>query len=129
MGTTSTIEFDTSPNTNVVTTAETVAQVTPPVSNRGPSDQIAISGTMEFTTGASTTSIQVKCRRGNGVAGTQVGPTLNLPAGAAVPIEVGFDFLDSPGEVAGQIYSITVTQVAATGNGTVNHVTGNVQVP
>lgn len=129
MGTTSTVEFDSAATTALVTTAETVVAVTPPVSNRGNSDQIAVSGTVALTSGAGTTAFQIRCRRGGVIGGALVGVAQTVQVGAALPIEGGFDFVDNPGEVAGQTYAITVQQVAATGNGAMVRVTGNVQLP
>lgn len=105
---------------NVVTTGETVALVTPPVSTTFGSDTIDIEGKANLTTGASTTAVVFRCRRGNGITGTVVGvaETDTIAAGASETHP--FQFTDNPGDVAGQVYSLTVQQTAATANGTVN---------
>lgn len=129
MATTVTTEFQVTTATTLVTTAETGVVTTTSPSTRGPSDQVALSGTVDITPGTAATSVQVRCRRGSGTGGTQVGNTITAGVTAAVVAPVSFDFLDSPGEVAGQQYTITVQQVAATGNGSVTFVAGNAQLP
>lgn len=107
-------------NANVVTTNETVAQVSPALSVTQDGDPIQVTGTVSFTTGTATTAVTVRCRRGNGITGTVVGTAEVDTLAAAVSAPISVDFLDFPGAVAGQVYSITVQQTAATGNGTVN---------
>lgn len=106
---------------NVVTTNETAAITTAPVSVTLDGDPIYISGSLNFTTGASTTSVTVRCRRGVGVAGALVQETEPYTIGAAANATIPFGFQDIPGAVAGQQYTITIQQTAATGNGTVNN--------
>lgn len=103
----------------VVTTAETiVAQVQ--VSTDRPGVGVTLEGEVDITTGASTTAVTVQIRRGATTAGPVVG-TADVPAeGAAVRVVIPVQEQDQPGEVASQVYSLTVTQAAATGNGTVN---------
>jgi len=105
---------------NVVTTTETVALVTPPVSTTYSGDQIDIEGKINVTAGTSTTAVVLRVRRGNGITGTVVGvaetDTEAAGASGSFPLQV----VDTPGDVAGQVYSLTVQQTAATGNGTVN---------
>lgn len=87
---------------------------------------LKVSGRANITTGAATTSVQVRCRRGNGVTGTQVGSAINVPFAAATTDDVAFEFEDSAAP-SGAPYTITVQQVAATGNGTVNEIVGESQ--
>lgn len=100
--------------------AETAILVTPGVSTRYNGDQIQIDGTLDITAGTGTTAVTIRCRRGNGVTGAIVGAaepdTLAAGASEAVP----FTFTDQPGDVAGQVYTLTVQQTGGTGNGTVN---------
>lgn len=115
-------------NATVVTTAETAVWQTSPASARSDQDQWAIEATIDFTTGTGTTGLTVRCRRGTGVLGTQVGASNldTIAAGNSQPVSV--NFTDTPGAVAGQIYTITVQQTAATANGTVVAASGNVMV-
>lgn len=104
---------------NVVTTTETVALVTPPVSTTFAGDQIDIEGKVNMLAGTGTTACVLRIRRGNGITGTVVGvaETDTLAAGSSesFPLQA----VDTPGDVAGQVYSLTIQQTAATGNGTV----------
>lgn len=104
----------------IVTTAETVALVTSRVSTTYESDPINIEGMVNVTGGTGTTACVIRIRRGNGTTGTVVraADTDSIAAGntESFPIQG----VDTPGDVAGQVYSLTVQQTAATGNGTVN---------
>lgn len=105
---------------NVVTANETVIQTSPALSLTYDGDTVAVTGTLDITTGAATTAVTIRCRRGNGIAGTVIGVAEVDTLGAAISAPISFDFVDTPGAVAGQVYSITVQQTAATGNGTIN---------
>lgn len=107
-------------NTATVTTAETVVQLSPALSVTYDNDMVGVTGTVDFTTGTATTAVTVRCRRGNGITGTVVGTAEVDTLGAAVSAPISFDFLDTPGAVAGQVYSITIQATAATGAGTIN---------
>lgn len=107
-------------NVNVVNAVETVAQNSPAVSLTYDGDSVNVSGTVDITTGATTTAVVIRCRRGNGITGTVVGTSETDTLGAAVSAPISFDFLDNPGAVAGQVYSITVQQTGGSSNGTVN---------
>ena len=105
---------------NVVTTTETVALVTPPVSTTFGSDAIEIEGMVNLTAGTGTTAAVLRIRRGNGITGTVVraADTDTIAAGSSESFLV--QGVDTPGDVAGQVYSITVQQTAASANGTIN---------
>ena len=104
-------------NTGLTTTAETVVATLTIGGDTPEGDQIILEGFCQVTTGAGTTGLQLRVRRG-GLTGAQVGPTSQLAAGAAAAASIGIQCSDTPGEVAGQTYVLTVQQVAATGNGT-----------
>lgn len=104
----------------IVTTAETAAITSPGVSTQFDGDVINIEGDVSVTTGASTTAVTVRVRRGNGVAGAIVGEAQPETLGAAVSATIPFQFPDQPGAVSGQQYTVTVAQTAASGNGTIN---------
>lgn len=104
---------------NVPTTTETIA-ATVQVSTDNAGANVTLEGNLDLTTGTGVTGVTVQVRRGATVAGTVVG-SAEVPAAAAstrvvFPIQVN----DNPGEVASQSYVLTVTQTAATGNGTIN---------
>ena len=73
----------------------------------------------ELTVGASVTSLNYRCRRGNLVTGPQINVTLNDSGGIAAGANVvrTIAFVDTlPVEDLAQ-YSLTIAQAAATGNG------------
>lgn len=108
-------------DTPVVTTAETAAVVSDPISTGSGAEEITISGTISLTTGTGTTSVTIRCRRGNGITGTVVGETVPHTIGAAASVNLPYSFPDTPGEVAGQLYTLTVQQTGASANGTINN--------
>lgn len=100
-----------------VNATETVCFVTDPLSVSGVAGHIRITAIGGITTGAGTNALTVRCRRGNGITGTQVGTDLTQVIGAAVSgVWVG-EWDDAPGEVAGQVYSICLVQNAGAGVG------------
>ena len=105
--------------TNLVTVNETVVATTPAIDTTPEGDQVVIEAAASVTTGATTSSIQARVRRG-GLAGPQVGPTYTRTIGAALTDHISMQVADVPGEVAEQVYVLTIQQVAATGNGTAN---------
>lgn len=108
-------------DTTVVTTAETAAITSEGVSTAVGGEEITISGVINITTGVATTQVVVRVRRGTTVAGTAIGETEPQTIAAAATGNIFFEFVDTPGEVAGQQYTATVVQTAATGNGTINN--------
>lgn len=108
-------------DTPVVTTAETAAVVSDPVSTGSGAEEITINGAVSITTGTGTTAVTLRCRRGSGVAGAVVGETEPVTIGAAASANIPYSFSDTPGEVAGQLYTLTVQQTAASANGTINN--------
>lgn len=124
---------------NLVTTAETAAVTVPfspgvalnkslasPAGVTNPPDYV-LQGTVNVTAGAGTTSIQIRCRQGNNtITGPQVGTTRNETLAAGATQDFAFNFGDAGG-LSGQPYTITVQQVGATGNGTVNSIGGTVE--
>jgi hypothetical protein len=117
-----------SPATSIVTTAETLAANIPqtPLTLPGGSPvQVIIRGQVAVTTGAATTAVQVKLRVGqNNTTTAQVAQTEQIQVAASTLEEIPFHFTDpaTANLTVNGGYSITVTQVAATGNGTVTQV-------
>lgn len=107
----------------VVTTAETVAVTLPMVATDGADDRVDLAGQLSLQSGAATTGVRLRIRRGS-LAGTVVADSGNMgivgAAGSLQDYEV--DGQDTPGEYAGA-YVLTVQQTAATGNGSVNPAT------
>ena len=115
------------PATAIVTTAETVAvnvPATPLALPGGSPAQVIVRGALNITTGAATTAVQVKLRVGqNNTTTNQVAQTEQIQVAASTLEEIPFHFTDLvPADLVASGYSITVTQVAATGNGTVTSV-------
>ena len=117
------------PGTAIVTTAETLAANIPgvPLTLPGGSPQgIIIRGMVYITTGTGVTGLIVKLRAGpNNTTTAQIGGNVPVPAGASLLQAVPFTIIDGAGPVnmnANGGYSLTVTQVGATGNGTITEV-------
>lgn len=122
--------------TTVTTTTETVAITLTPFNTNNPGGEgVALNGMINMLAGASVTGINVKVYRAAagapGVVGaavpagaTQVGATLLQTIAAAATGSLSLNALD-PSAAAllgtGQQWFATVTQVAATGNGTINY--------
>lgn len=110
----------------LTTTAETVAITSPVLAVNAPNGQgVLISGTVAGATGTGVTSVQVRVRIGsNTTSGTVVGLVMQESAAASSFYSFGFSVLDTsvgtPSAPSGNaVYSVTVQQVGATGNGTV----------
>lgn len=121
---------------NIPTTVETVALTIPaaggmslnpslanPISGAPP--KLEIVADIDFTPGTAATAVTVRCRQG-GLTGNLVGAAEVFPAAAGVADGYTCVFRDTLAGYAQQ-YSITVTQTAATGNGTVNDIRAHTQ--
>lgn len=82
---------------------------------------VVIRGQITITAAAGTTSVAIKCRRGTGIAGAQVGVTNTITTVASSTPAIPFAFLDpavapylSPAQVS-PLYTITVTAAGANG--------------
>lgn len=115
-------------NAAPVTTAETIVWQSTPATPRYDGDQWMIEGTLDFTTGTATTAVTIRCRRGSLVTSPIVGTAELDTVAAAVNQPVPFQFVDSPGAVAGQVYTITYQATAATGNATIVSAAGGVTI-
>jgi len=108
-----------------VTTAETVVGVVGPLpedTGVGAESCIWIQAELVMTTGARTTGVTVRIRRGNGITGAIVGGSTGvIAAGAAAVVGLSWAAVDTAAIAATpeQIYSVTVQAAAATGNGSV----------
>lgn len=99
--------------------AETVIATTVAMSMPSPGLKVGLEFTGEITTGATTTAVVLKCRRGTTTAGAQVGATITVPCGAAVAVPLSAGWQDAPGEVVSQQYVVTAAQTGGTGAGSV----------
>lgn len=111
----------TAANVTVTTTTETVVVTLTGVSMPSGDGRVRLSGFVQMTLGTATTTVTVRVRRGTTTAGTLVGEgnPIAIPSAAGTDAAFTTDVEDTPGEVAGQSYVLTVEQAAATGNGTV----------
>lgn len=110
-------------NTVLVTTAETVVAISPPFSPSLDSAAILVLAWVSMTAGAASGACTGKLRRGTTTAGQLLqatGATFTTNTGFALSATM-FYFDINPG-AAGQQYCLTLTQGAATGNGTVGDV-------
>lgn len=112
----------------IVNAVETTALTTAPVSSSLDGDSICIEGNLNMLTGATTTAVVIRCRRGVGTAGALVGVAETFTIGAAANFTNSFQFVDSPGSVAGQQYTVTAQQTGGSSNGNVVAIAANVNV-
>jgi hypothetical protein len=111
--------------TSLVTTAETaVLTFTIPPENQSPGTGLGLyfNGTANLTPGTGTTSITCRIRQGTGTGGAVVGVPCTTPVTAALANSTGEITVNDPQDVypAGNTYTMTVQQNAATGNGTMS---------
>jgi hypothetical protein len=105
----------------LVTTAETVVATLPGVTTDKAGQLIRITADYVITTGTNTTALTHRIRR-DSLTGTIVGEVNAEQIEAAAGSTEAHDFYceDSfAGEVAGQVYVLTVQQTAASANGSV----------
>lgn len=103
---------------NVPAVTETVVATVSGVTLPRPGLPVVISYVGALLTGAGTTAVTVRCRRGIDATGALVGtPPVPTEAAAATAILAG-GWVDQPGELANGSYVITVQQTAAGAAGT-----------
>src|SRR5579859_7563589 len=112
----------------LTTTSETIVLSLPAISTNGPGDTVSIQGKFDITFGTGATGVIVRVRRGSTVSGTLIGDANTISATAANTNDLPFAVEDTPGEVAGQVYVVTVQQVAATANGSVLQIEGEISL-
>ena len=118
------------PKTNVstsgqalATNTETIVAVLPGISAQAGA-QVNLTGEVDISAGTGTTGCTVSIRRGTTVAAPLVASIGPAPPAAAGRDTIPIQAVDSlPADVAGQQYIVTVTQAAATANGTANTAT------
>lgn len=111
-------------------TAATEIAVLVSVAGEGPlppaSQGVVIRGRINATGGATGGGWSIRCRRGSGTGGAQVGPTITFTYPATTTSEIPFSFVDTA-PVGSAVYTITVS--AAGSNGTFNDGAIEVMVP
>lgn len=105
----------------LTTTTEAVVISSPRIAVPRQSVTALILGMAQLTTGAATTTVTPRIRRGTAVGGALVGEANAITIGAAAGSnEQFFGFaLEELAGLADVEYSLTLQQAAATGNGTV----------
>jgi hypothetical protein len=115
--------------TTITTTSETLAMniAAFPVSLPAASpQQLIIRGSITITSGSAAADLVAKLRVGqNNTSTAQVGTSEEVPCTASTTASVPFHFIDTSGvtNLTASGYSLTITQVSATGNGTILQVT------
>jgi hypothetical protein len=103
----------------LVTTAETMVAYTGRCEANLPTLRAIIKAWALITTGAGTTNVSFRLRRGNGLAGAVVvnGPPVAL--GPATQLDTSMVFAETLQNVEYADYSLTIAQTGASGNGVV----------
>jgi hypothetical protein len=106
----------------LVTTTETLVAYSGQLRNTFPTLRAIIKGWLQIVYGTNTTGVQLRIRRGNGISGAVVagGNTETAGVAAAAVADLAIKFAESVQNAEFQDYSLTVQQVAASANGTVN---------
>lgn len=115
--------------TNLPTTTETaVLTFTIPPENNPTGQGIYIDVNAVLTTGTLATAVQVRIRQGSGITGALVGVMAQTQVIASTPNEnVSCAAVDATLVYpAGNTYTVTIQQVAASTNGTMQQVTASV---
>ena len=100
---------------------ETVVLTSAGVSTPGPNATVELHGVVNITTGTGGTAVVVNVRRGATASGTEVGTATTDTSTAGDKYTIPFSIEDTPGDVAGLVYSVTVTETGASADGTVNY--------
>jgi|ERR687897_205630 hypothetical protein len=106
-------------NVNVTTTNETVVCTLPGVST-GRKSTVFLEGWLQFTTGANTTALTARIRRGTTIAGTLVceATAQELAAAAGGDEEISINGEDPGVDLSGATYVLTIQATAASADGT-----------
>jgi hypothetical protein len=105
------------------TTIETVIATVGPISLAIDGAAVILRWFVCMYTGTASTGVNYRLRRGTDISGTLLGAAAWLDTqSAGVSYSRGGGYVDNPGVAAGLYYSLSVQQVAATGNATVKDV-------
>lgn len=106
------------PGTNVPNVTETVIASIGGVTLPRAGLPVAVSCAGSMITGATTSAVTLRCRRGVDATGALVGVAEVPTEIAGNQVNLAGAWLDTPGELANATYVITVQQTAATAAGT-----------
>ncbi len=107
----------------VVTTAETVAATSEALAPPRPGVRAVIRGLVQFDSGADTTAITVRIRRGTIATDPLVSEAIAEETTAALAETWVVSAVDTLGDVATVQYVVTIQATAATANGTIDNAT------
>jgi len=110
-------------DTTLTTTAETVVATLSGVASQRAGQVVRLHGQINITTGTTTSAVVMRVRE-DSLTGTLVDEleTQTLATATGSPEDHEIVVTHSPsGELSGKTYVLTVSQTAATANGTVNH--------
>jgi hypothetical protein len=101
----------------LTTTLEIKVADFPPVTAQFPGQRCTLQAILNFFTGAGTTAVTARIRRGTTVSGPLVGEAVNLNIGAAVNGVISIAVDIELGDVLNEPYLVSLQQAGATGNG------------
>ena len=104
----------------LVTTSETLVAYSGLTKATTPTLRSIIRGWCQVLAGTNNTGIILRIRRGNGIAGAVVAGGFTETLAAAATLDFNIVFAESLSNIDTMDYSLTVQQVAASANGTVN---------
>lgn len=99
--------------------SENVICTTPPLNIPLDFATVLLFWYLTMTSGTGTTNITPLIRRGTGITGTIINGNTNDNTTAGNTTRRSGVYFDTPGAVAGQQYSLTMTQIGASANGTI----------
>lgn len=108
-------------DTTLVTTAETACATVSGISTDGSGQRIEIRAVLGIQAGTGATAHVLRIRRGTDTTGAVVGETVSSLATAGQAGSASIEVQDTPGDVAGQSYTVTCQAVGASANGTVQN--------
>ncbi len=110
-------------NATLVTTTDTVVVTSPAINLTYDGALVLLLWFIRLASGVGVTAINYSLRRGTLVSSPIVTvATISVPESASAAVMRSSFYVDTPGIVANQQYSLTVAQIGATGNGSVSDV-------
>lgn len=115
-------------NPSLVTTAELAAAYSGRVEVPLPTVRAIIKGWAFLQTGNTVTGVVLRIRRGLGVTGTVIAGGPILTAAAGVLVDTSIKWAESLNNAEFADYTLTVTQIGATSNGTIQYASIEVEL-
>lgn len=109
-------------NVTLTNGAEVVVCTTPPLIISQDFAQIMLVWYIAAQAGNTTTTYTARLRRGTTAGGTLVNVATAIPCTGNAIFEASGAYVDTPGAVSAQQYSLTITNAGGSGNGLVNDV-------